>query len=382
MNAARQSERMRHAEVPDADTLLQDASWKRSMRRRLVNWYRKSARDLPWRSTRDPYHIWLSEIMLQQTQVATVIPYFARFLDRFPSVRELALADESEVLRLWEGLGYYRRARQLHQAARRIVDQHGGEFPHTDDEVRALPGIGRYTAGAILSIAFDQPAPIVEANTIRLLSRLLAYSGDPTSGEGTSLLWRAAEALLPRKSSGEFNQALMELGSLVCTPQDPDCSRCPLRTLCPTEAHGLQAAIPRKAKRVQYEKVREAAVVIWRGDRVLVRQCEEGERWAGLWDFPRFSLEAHRGTKLASELAQKTRRITGMRPQIGTQLTTIAHGVTRYRIRLSVYEAQLDAGRAARTKDRQRWLHPNRLESVALSVTGRKIADLLQQIVQ
>ena len=172
-------------------------SWKVALRRRLLTWYRKHARPLPWRETRDAYAIWVSEIMLQQTQVATVVPYYRRFLARFPTVADLAASDEQDVLRLWEGLGYYRRARQLHAAAKKIVSDHGGEFPRHFDVVRQLPGIGRYTAGAILSLAFDARQPIVEANTARLFARLLAYRGNLRHGNGQKLLWAAAEALLP-----------------------------------------------------------------------------------------------------------------------------------------------------------------------------------------
>ena len=186
-------------------------------RRRLARWYDGHARDLPWRRQNDAYSVWVSEIMLQQTQVATVCGYFTRFMAALPTIAALAEADERHVLRLWEGLGYYRRARQLHEAAQRIVAEHGGQFPRDLDAVRRLPGIGRYTAGAILSIAFDARAPILEANTTRLLARLLAYRGDPASAPGQRLLWAMAEAVLPAREAGRFNQALMELGSQVCS---------------------------------------------------------------------------------------------------------------------------------------------------------------------
>ena len=201
-----------------------------SFRRRLRAWYARNARDLPWRRTGgDPYAIWLSEVMLQQTQAATVTAYFERFLIALPNVEALAAARVEKVLRLWEGLGYYRRARQLHQAARLIVERHGGRFPRDVNELRRLPGVGRYTAGAIASIAFDQPAPILEANTIRLFSRLLAYRGQPDSAAGQRLGWAMAEAVLPRRRPGQFNSALMELGSEVCRPREPALRRLPRR---------------------------------------------------------------------------------------------------------------------------------------------------------
>ena len=229
--------------------------------------------------------------MLQQTQVATVRPYFERFLAALPTVEALAAADEHEVLRLWEGLGYYRRARQLHQAARLICSRHGGRFPRDIEQLRRLPGIGRYTAGAILSIAFDQPQPILEANTSRLFSRLLAWSGEPASAAGQRLGWAMAEAVLPRRGAGRFNQALMELGSEVCQPRQPRCAVCPVASLCRAFAAGLQSRIPPPRRKAARKAVREAAVVVRRRGRVLLLQRPEGGRWAGLWDFPRFPFD-------------------------------------------------------------------------------------------
>ncbi len=209
--------------------------------------------------------------MLQQTQVVTVIPYYERFLARFPDVQSLAAANEHEVLRHWEGLGYYRRARQLHLAAGQIVERHGGQFPHNRDDVLRLAGIGRYTAGAILSIALDQPAPILEANTVRLHSRLLGSEENPTSRAAQDRLWQFAKHLLPKRGAGELNQALMEVGALVCTPKAPRCGDCPLAEWCQARARGLQAVIPRLAKKIPATAVREAAAVVWRGEQVLVR---------------------------------------------------------------------------------------------------------------
>src|SRR6188768_3339922 len=260
---------------------------KNSLHQRLLGWFSAEARDLPWRWTRDLYRIWISEIMLQQTQVVTVVGYFQRFVARFPDVRALAAADEHDVLRLWEGLGYYRRARQLHAAARQIVSVHDGEFPATFAEVVALPGIGRYTAGAILSIGRDVKLPILEANTVRVLSRLTAFRGDTTSPQGQKFLWRIAEELLPDDSVGNFNQALMELGATICTPRSPACLLCPVSALCPTRKAGLQEEIPAAKKPKDFQDVTEAAIVLRRRDgRVLLRLHKPGERWAGLWDFP------------------------------------------------------------------------------------------------
>ncbi|MBC8356156.1 MAG: A/G-specific adenine glycosylase [Planctomycetes bacterium] len=343
------------------------------MRRRVLAWFRANARDLPWRRTRDPYHVWISEIMLQQTQVVTVIPYFERFIAELPTITDLASADEDRVLRLWEGLGYYRRARQLHKAARAIVDEHGGTFPRDAESVKALPGVGRYTAGAILSIAFDAREPILEANTIRVFSRLIAYQHDTTSSEGQRVLWGAAGDFLPRKHVGDFNQAMMELGSEVCTPREPSCEVCPVAMLCPTRAKGLQDVIPAPKKKTDYEDAFEACVVVWRNGKVLLRRCREGERWAGLWDFPRFAIKAKRGAKLHRELGESVRRLTGYEVAIGERLTTIKHGVTRFRITLSCHHAEHLSGRE--TKGEFVWIRPAQIEDYALSVTGRKVSE-------
>ena len=348
-----------------------EAAWKRSLRRKLLAWYQRHARDLPWRRSRDPYRVWVSEVMLQQTQVDTVRPYFERFLEAFPTVRDLAAADEQDVLRLWEGLGYYRRARSLHAAAKQVVAEHGGRMPGDVESLLTLPGVGRYTAGAIVSIAYDKPAPILEANTIRLFTRLVAYNGKPTSAAGQRRLWGVAEELLPVKNVATFNQALMELGSLVCTPNQPDCEACPLESLCQARADGSVDQLAPTTTKLKFTDVREAAVVVWRGGDVLVRQCAEGERWAGLWDFPRFELEAEGPLFARDELAEKVLAQTGVSCEPGALIKTIKHGVTRFRITLECYEAQRSGGRLRKPA---KWVSTSGLSELPLSVTGRKLA--------
>ena len=364
-------------EDPASDAAIFENTELHLLRRRLLAWFRRHARDLPWRRTRDPYRVWVSEIMLQQTQVATVVPYFERFIARWPDAAALAAADEQDVLRAWEGLGYYRRARQLYAAAQVVSEQHGGKFPTDFDDVYALPGIGRYTAGAILSIALDQRWPILEANTQRLLSRLAAYQQDISKSAGQKLLWSLAEALLPRRSVGAFNQALMEVGSQICTPREPDCVRCPLAAFCRAHRHGLVEQIPVSPKKMNYEELREAAVVIYRDGKVLVRQCQPGQRWAGLWDFPRFAVSAESGGRLKSQLTRHVAELTGLEIKPGRRLTTIKHGVTRFRITLSCHEAECVGGRLHKAAAPARWLPPHKLEQLPLSVTGRKISRLI-----
>jgi A/G-specific adenine glycosylase len=265
----------------------------------LLRWYDRAHRDLPWRRTRDPYAIWLSETMLQQTQVQTVIPYYERFLARFPTVAALAQAELSAVLAHWAGLGYYRRARHLHEAARQMVARHGGRVPATLEELRALPGIGRYTAGAVASIAFDLPAPIVDGNVMRVLARLLAYDRDISVPRNLDFFWHHAAQLVgastgaatrPRPRCGDFNQAIMEFGATVCTPARPRCDHCPLRGHCAALAQGRQGELPVKAVRKSPSVLRRMALVILRrgteGVEVLLLQRPAGGLWEQMWEFP------------------------------------------------------------------------------------------------
>ncbi len=373
-------------------TFFNNKLLRRRLVRLLLAWFAEHHRKLPWRGTRDLYRIWVSEVMLQQTQVAAVVPYYERFLAVFPTVSQLAAAREEQVLRLWEGLGYYRRARQLHAAARKIAAEHGGEFPREYELVRALPGIGRYTAGAILSLGLDRRLPILEANTIRLLSRLAAYRGEATSTAGQKFLWTMAEQILPAKNVGQFNQALMELGSQVCTPRQPKCAECPLAPLCPTRKLGWQESIPTAKRPKQYEEVVEVVVVIRRGSKVFVRRRGDEERWAGMWDFPRFtSASASPNRQRVMNLAADTASLTGIAFEDAQLLTTLKHGVTRFRITLHCYEAQfagltpaftrgnrrVDAVDKLQKQCEQAWVKVNALEDLPLSVTARKIARLL-----
>jgi A/G-specific adenine glycosylase len=357
------------------------AGWLRAFRQRLLRWYRQHRRDLPWRATDDPYAIWVSEIMLQQTQVATVLDYYARFLQRFPDIRALAMADEQAVLRAWEGLGYYRRARQLHAAAQRLLAEHAGEFPSDFASILGLPGIGRYTAGAIASFAFQQPTPIVEANTQRLYARLMQLSVPLDKAEGQAALWSFAERIVQTTDPRSLNQAVMELGALVCLPQ-PRCDVCPLQPLCPTFAAGMQSSIPLAKKKMDYEPRCEIAFLVKdRRQRLLVRRCLPGEWWAGLWDFPRLTLPP----RLAFDQPFDTWSGT-LQPFEGTEfrlerhLFTIKHAVTKYRIQLACFTAAIAKPRSGtRLADHLRWIDPSELAELPLSSSGRKMADRLQR---
>jgi len=381
-----------------------------NLRRNVRRWYAAHGRNLPWRGTRDAYRVWISEIMLQQTTVAVVTSYYHRFLKRFPTVKQLAAADEQAVLRLWEGLGYYSRARNIHKTARRLVNEYNGRFPASVDELQELPGIGRYTAGAIAGFALDQPAPIVEANTLRLYCRLLGYDGDPRSTEGQKLLWSFASRIVPRKSPGDFNHALMDLGATICRPSDPQCPRCPLKTFCRACAEGTVHTIPAAAKRPEMTAVTEVALVVRKNGRVLLLRRQPGERWAGLWDFPRCDVNGNaadaEGTTIKAESTttgrtdkttdqqtpetpqsqtlQRTaeahlKETTGIDAEVVSPLDEIRHSVTRYRIRLLCFLGRHRGGRLKRSAD-LKWVPTKQLDDYPLSVSGRKIARLLAEV--
>jgi A/G-specific adenine glycosylase len=339
--------------------------------RSALRWYDQHRRDLPWRTNKSRYRVWISEIMLQQTQVTTVIPYYRRFLSHFPSVRSLAVADEAAVLRLWEGLGYYRRARQLHSAARIIVDRHRGRCPARLVDWLALPGIGRYTAGAILSIADDLPLPILEANTMRLYSRLLGERRSPGDSKTRNRLWQFAEQLVPNRRAGDLNQAMMEIGSQVCRPRDPLCERCPLRTACVARKENRVHRLPATSTVESKTRVRQVVVAIRRGDRILMRQSGVDERWPGLWDLARF--ESSRSHSI-QRIEHQIREQTGLRVTIGDEEFALRFGVTRFAIDLRCHQALEVVGRLRASRDAHwKWIPRHALEHMPLNRTARRI---------
>src|SRR5688572_16157753 len=276
----------------NADATI-EATLRLAVTRALLDWYAERRRPLPWRSTRDPYCIWVSEVMLQQTQVATVIGYYERWLRRFPDVAALAAADTEDVLRAWEGLGYYSRARNLQRAAQRIVLEHGGQLPRSVAALLALPGIGRYSAGAIASIAFAADEPAIDGNIVRVFTRLFGLRGDPKRAPLAAGLWQLASALLPAGRAGDFNQALMELGATLCTPRNPRCNACPVRSQCVALAEDRVLEYPEAAPRPVVTQEKRAAAVVWRQGRVLcVRAPSSAARWAGMWQFPDVHVES------------------------------------------------------------------------------------------
>ncbi len=348
-------------------------------RKKLLAWFDKHQRILPWRNDRDPYRVWVSEVMLQQTTVAAVIPFFERFLQTFPSVQALAAADEQAVLKQWEGLGYYRRARHLHAASKRVVAEHGGLLSDDPAVWDSLPGVGRYILGAVLSQAFDLKFPIVEANTLRVLARLFGYRSDPRTGKGKQWVWAAAEAVLPNKRVGDFNQAMMELGALVCTPTSPRCHDCPLSRICEANRLGLQSRIPPKTKPPAPVAVREVAVAIRdKSGLVLVGRRPAKARWAGMWEFPHGEIEP--GEEVVFAAARLVKSLVGLTVIVGSEFAIVTHTFTRFAIRLIGVEA-----RAGRRKpkseffDELQWIEPKRLAELPASTPQRKLfAELLK----
>jgi A/G-specific adenine glycosylase len=353
---------------------------KRWVSRKLLAWYTQHRRDLPWRANRDPYAIWVSEVMLQQTQVATVIPFFARFLKAFPDLGALARAAEQEVLRLWEGLGYYRRARDLHRTAQLLVQQGHTTFPREPALLHNLPGLGTYTRNAVLSQAFDLPLPILEANSERVLCRLLGIREDPKKSSVRTRLWQASESLVPRGRPGEFNQALMELGALVCTGNQPRCLACPLASRCWAFQNGQQDQIPTRSAPPAPTPIQESAVVLRRrlarSSRVLLVQRPSIGRWANLWEFPH--AELHPGESHEAGALRVIADLTGMQAVVGQALLTLQHSVTRFRITLVCYRADHQGGKFRSSFYTQgKWVSPGELFSYPVSSPQRKLARFL-----
>lgn len=266
----------------------------KAVQRKLLAWYRQGLRPgLPWRQTCNPYRIWISEAMLQQTQVETVIPYYHRFLKKFPTVQALAKAPLTEVLDVWSGLGYYSRAKNLHAAARQIVASHGGHIPDQIETLMRLPGVGRYTAGAIASIAFGKPAPVLDGNVIRVLTRLFAVRRPPQEPNTQRRLWRLAEALLPKADPGSFNQALMDLGALVCLPRQPHCLLCPISENCLAYQKGLQEKIPLPKTALRRKTIRYVCGILEKNGSVLLARRPISGLLPGLWEFPGGQIPIH-----------------------------------------------------------------------------------------
>ncbi len=400
----------------------------------LLAWYSSNARDLPWRHTNDPYRIWVSEIMLQQTQVDTVIPYYEKWLKKFPDLTSLAKASLSDVMKCWAGLGYYRRARMLHRAAKIVMKKFNGQLPNDAHALRGLPGIGRYTAGAIASIAFGEKAAILDGNVIRILTRIFGIRQDIGKPGTIQKLWKISEGLVACVDAahfpagnvrhhhsrvplvcgvGDFNQAMMELGATVCLPENPNCGKCPVSKLCKARLEGKEAEYPVRKKREKLEKIRTAALVLWneKGKVLLQKQPREG-RWGGLWMFPHGKdlEEIMGGFKILDTRSKKSKGdrqsftacpLLHIKPR---KIMSIKHGFTKYLVHLDVYEANLNSNlsshpapvrrgackRVRRSLTRLvgplfasssfRWLKPREAGRYPLPSPHQKIAEALNRI--
>ncbi|HEY1533666.1 MAG TPA: A/G-specific adenine glycosylase [Polyangiaceae bacterium] len=354
-----------------------DSKTARAIGRALLAWYAEHRRDLPWRRSLDPYSVWVSEMMLQQTQVATVIPYFQRWMQRFPNVAALASAAESDVLHAWQGLGYYSRARNLQRAATRMMAEHAGRVPEHVTELLELPGIGPYSAGAIASIAYGHAEPLVDGNVIRVLARLFALRGDPNRAPLKAELWELARSLVPADVPGDFNQALMELGATVCTPRNPRCGACPLAAQCQGLKAELVEILPELPARAKPTQVHMVAAVSARAGRVLVTKLlPDAARWAGMWLFP--NAEVGRTETPEAAVARALKEAVGLSAQPTGIVCVIRHTVTRFRITLDAYRTATPTGVPKPLNVAEvAWKRADELAELAMPKAHRAIAGRL-----
>ena len=350
------------------------------VRPRLLDWFAANARDLPWRRTRDPYAIWVSEIMLQQTQVKTVIPFWERWMRELPTIKAAAEASSAKIHKLWEGLGYYTRVRNLQKAAQVIVEKQNGKFPEKFEDVLALPGIGRYTAGAICSIAFNQPMPILDGNVIRVLTRIFGIAENPKEKQTNARLWKLAEKLVSysktqtqRNSCSHLNQSLMELGALVCTPRNPQCLICPVNKFCIAFKENRTEELPNLGKREAATARHFVAFVIERDGKFLVQQRPVGIVNAHLWEFPNFEINGKK--KDAKEIFDSAFNFKTAKFQ---PLCTVKHSITRYRITLEAFRVQLP--KRLKTLNGI-WLPRTRFDSLAFTAAHKKLASFAKNCI-
>ena len=317
--------------------------------RKVIAWQRRAGRHaLPWQADRDPYRIWLSEIMLQQTQVSTVIPYFERFIQRFPDVRTLAAAEPDSVMRLWAGLGYYARARNLHRAAQVMVERHGGEFPRTLEAVHALPGIGRSTAAAICAFAFGERAAILDGNVKRVLARQFGIAGDAKTREVENALWDKAGRILPTAGIEAYTQGLMDLGATICTRAAPACMLCPVSDTCVARAEGRIDELPGRSASRDIPHREIAMLVLHRDEELLLERRPPAGIWGGLWSLP----EAPVGEDLPAAIARRY----GLRGEVGAQLPLVKHAFTHYSLTIHPIEVSIQRGPAQTAGNEVRWV--------------------------
>ncbi|MCU0917133.1 MAG: A/G-specific adenine glycosylase [Planctomycetes bacterium] len=343
----------------------------------LRDWFAANARDLPWRRTNDPYAVWISEIMLQQTRVEAVAPYYERFLARFPTVASLARARLDTVLKLWEGLGYYARARSLQRAAQEIVSRWGGRLPSSREELLTLPGIGRYTAGAIASIAFDRREPLVDGNVARVLCRIFRLHGSPKDTAIRERLWSIAQELVPAQRPGQFNQALMELGAEVCLPRGPRCHVCPVERVCEARLHHEQDLLPTRVPKKRLPHYVVAVGVIYHRGRILIDKRQPEGLLGGLWEFP--GGKKQRGESLPAAVRREVREELAITVRVGRPLAVVDHAYSHFHVRLHAFECTYVSGtpRCIACAD-FKWVRPGDLGRYAFPAANKKIIAVLR----
>jgi A/G-specific adenine glycosylase len=363
------------ASVDSVSSLPNFAVWE--LRQALLAWYARSGRDLPWRNTRDPYNIWISEIMLQQTQVKTVMPYFDRWLKQFPSIAALANSDLQTVLKTWEGLGYYARARNLHRAAQQIVAEHNGIFPQDLEMVLKLPGIGRTTAGGILSAAFNQQLAILDGNVKRVLARLIALEVPPN--KALSKLWDLSQTLIDPDNGRDFNQALMDLGATVCTPRNPACLVCPWQSHCQAYNLGVQSELPMSESRAPLPHKIIGVAVIWNDDRqILIDRRKPEGLLGGLWEFPGGKVEP--GETIETCIAREIQEELGIEIEVGERLIVVDHTYTHFRVTLNVHHCRhLNGEPQAIECDEVKWVSINELDQYPFPKANLQIIEAIRQ---
>ena len=344
----------------------------------LLRWYKKNSRALPWRGHSDAYAVWVSEIMLQQTRVETVIPYFEEWMERFPSIPALAEASEQSVLQLWEGLGYYSRARNLHKAARILVDELGGQLPREAAALRKLPGIGRYTAGAIASIAFGLDEPALDANIRRVYARLFNLNIPADSNDGQKILWKLATDNLPKGQAGDFNQSLMDLGAMICLPKKARCETCPLKKHCQAFQLGLQESRPvLKPKNKIPHHTRAAAVIVRRisnSPHTLLAKRPSRGLLGGLWEFPAGRIESDSAPGLTKAIESGY----NIRVRAGEALGVVHHAYTHFRVTVRVFSANVIEKKTLRTSENLKWVKLSELENYPMGKIDRQIAQKIK----
>lgn len=346
----------------------------------LLTWYPKNRRKLPWRRTRDPYRIWVSEVMLQQTRVETVIPYYKRFLNRFPTLKTLARAPRSRAMKAWEGMGYYSRIRNLHDAVKEIVHRNGGIVPQTYEELVSLPGIGRTTAGAILSFAFHQDRPILDGNVRRVLARVFRIEKDPKDPETQRDLWQLSESLIPKDRGYLFNQALMELGATICLPRNPKCPICCLKDLCLAKRYNLQNSLPLRVKKKPLPHYDISAGIIWnRRKKVLITLRPPKGLLGGLWEFPGGKKE--KGESLEKCLKREVREELGIQIRVKEPFMEVKHAYTHFKITLHTFHCEYLRGRPRPLRSEDwKWVSLKGLSKYAFPAANRKIIDELLKV--